>query len=35
LAWLGGMLIFWACATLMALKRDEWEWWQTLKSRVR
>ena len=35
LARLGGMVLFWACATLMALKREEWEWWQTLKSRLR
>jgi len=33
LARLGAMASFWALATLLALKRDEWEWWHTLKSR--
>ena len=35
LARLGAMFLFWASATLLALKRDEWEWWQNLKLRSR
>jgi len=30
---LGGMGLFWACVALLALKKDEWTWWQTLRAR--
>jgi ABC-type multidrug transport system ATPase subunit len=33
MARLGGMVFFWACVALLALKKDEWTWWQTLRSR--
>jgi ABC-type multidrug transport system ATPase subunit/ABC-type multidrug transport system permease subunit len=29
---LGILAAFWAVATLLTLKKDEWEWWQTLAS---
>ena len=35
MARLGGMVLFWACVALLALKKDEWTWWQTLRGRFR
>jgi hypothetical protein len=32
---LGILAAFWAFATLLMLKKDEWEWWQTLASRFK
>lgn len=32
---LGILAGFWALATLLMLKKDEWEWWRTLASRLK
>jgi len=32
---LGAMAVFWAMATLVMLKKDEWEWWRSLATQLK